>query len=56
MKISCEWLKDYIDVKLKPAELAKLFTMSGLSVDSIERLDGDHVLEIEVTSNRPDWL
>ena len=56
MKISYSWLKDYVDVKLSPEKLAELLTMSGLTVDSLERKGDDSILEIEVTSNRPDWL
>lgn len=56
MKISYEWLQEYVDMKLPPAELKKLFTMSGLSVESMEKAGHDHLFEIEVTSNRPDWL
>lgn len=56
MRISYNWLKEYVDVKLPPDELKRLFTMSGLSVESVEDIPGDHIFEIEVTSNRPDWL
>jgi len=30
--------------------------MAGLEVTSLEESQGDWVYEIEVTSNRPDWL
>ncbi len=56
MRISYNWLKDYVDVKLSPEKLAELLTMAGLCVDSIHKKDGDCVLDIEITSNRPDWL
>ena len=36
MKISCNWLKDYIDVYVPPTELADLLTLSGLEVENIE--------------------
>ena len=36
MKISLEWLKDYVEVVLPPAELADLLTHSGLEVESLE--------------------
>jgi phenylalanyl-tRNA synthetase beta chain len=35
MKISLEWLKDYVDVTLSPAALADLLTHSGLEVESL---------------------
>jgi phenylalanyl-tRNA synthetase beta chain len=56
MKISYNWLKDYINIKLSPEKLGELLTMAGLCVDSIHKKDDDSVLEIEITSNRPDWL
>jgi phenylalanyl-tRNA synthetase beta chain len=56
MLISYNWLKDYVDVKIAPEKLAELLTMSGLTVASIEKTSNDHILDIEVTSNRPDWL
>lgn len=56
MRLSYNWLKDYVDVKVAPEKLAELLTMAGLCVDSIHKRGGDSVLEIEVTSNRPDWL
>ena len=56
MLISYKWLKDYVNVKLPAEKLAEAFTMSGLSVASIKKLGDDHIIEIEVTSNRPDWL
>lgn len=56
MKIACNWLKDYVDVKLSPEKLAEVFMMAGMPAESIEKIAGDHVLELEVTANRPDWL
>lgn len=56
MKITYNWLKDFVDISLTPHELAERLTMAGLEVVSIEEKNGDFVLEIEITSNRPDWL
>lgn len=56
MKITYNWLKDFVDISLKPQTLAERLTMSGLEVTSQEKLEDDYVFEIEVTSNRPDWL
>lgn len=56
MRISYNWLKDYVDIKVPPEKLAETLTMAGLSVDSIERKGDDSILEVEITSNRPDWL
>lgn len=56
MKTTCNWLKDFIDVKLSAKDLAQKLTMAGLEVVSLEEKDGDFIFEIEITSNRPDWL
>ena len=56
MRISYNWLKDYIDIKTSPDQTAGLFTMAGLSVESVKNSPGDSILEVEVTANRPDWL
>ena len=56
MKLPLCWLKKYIDVKLSPQELAEALTMSGSKVEKLETLNGQPVIEIEVTTNRPDCL
>ncbi len=40
MKLSLNWLRDYIQVDLSPAEIAKILTLAGLEVESIETLSG----------------
>ena len=41
MKVSLEWLSDYVDVALSAQELAHRLTMSGTEVGGIEeRGDG----------------
>lgn len=56
MKVSYNWLKEYIPINIKPKEAADRLTMSGLEVKSIEQKGGDYIFEVEITSNRPDWL
>ena len=56
MRISYNWLKEYVNIKLPPEKLAHVLTMAGLAVESVKKSAGDTILEIEVTSNRPDWL
>ncbi len=56
MKVSFDWLKDYVTVKDSAESVAQLLTMAGLEVEHISSFDGDHVLTTEVTTNRPDWL
>lgn len=39
MKISYNWLKQYIDINIEPVELAKILTSIGLEVGSIEHFE-----------------
>ncbi|MBN2211192.1 MAG: phenylalanine--tRNA ligase subunit beta [Sedimentisphaerales bacterium] len=56
MKISLEWLREYVDYTGSTQELAELFTHVGLPVEVIEPVGDDWMLDVEVTSNRPDCL
>jgi phenylalanyl-tRNA synthetase beta chain len=56
MKISYQWLREWVAVELSPRALATTLTMAGLAVDGIEPHGGDEVLELDLTSNRPDAL
>jgi len=56
MKVTYNWLKDFVNIKIAPEALADKLTMAGLEVTSFEKKSADFVFEIEITSNRPDWL
>jgi len=56
MHISYNWLKDYVALNMPPEKLAEMLTMSGTEVTSFEKKGGDYLMELEVTSNRPDCL
>ena len=69
MKFSYSWLADYVDLPpLFSVEggtggasagvevLARELTSVGLNVEGIELTDSDAVLDVEVTSNRPDCM
>jgi phenylalanyl-tRNA synthetase beta chain len=56
MKVSLNWLKDFVDIKVNPKALAQKLTMAGLEVGSVEKYQDDFVLEMEITANRPDCL
>jgi phenylalanyl-tRNA synthetase beta chain len=56
MKISYNWLGELVQLTLNPKELAEKMTMTGFAVESIDRLGDDHILDFDLTSNRPDAL
>ncbi|MEP7074463.1 MAG: phenylalanine--tRNA ligase subunit beta [Acidobacteriota bacterium] len=56
MNISYNWLKDLIEIKLSPEQTAKELTRVGLAVEGIHPHGEDFVLDVDLTSNRPDCL
>lgn len=56
MKLPLNWLKTYIQPGLPADVLADKLTMSGSKVESVETVSGEPVIDIEVTTNRPDTL
>lgn len=56
MKVTYNWLKEFVRIDLAAEALAEKLTMAGLEVVALQKQAGDFVFEIEVTSNRPDCL
>jgi phenylalanyl-tRNA synthetase beta chain len=56
MKISLEWLGQFLNGSLAAEQLADALTNGGLPVETIEQHGNDAVLDVEVTSNRGDCL
>jgi phenylalanyl-tRNA synthetase beta chain len=56
MKISLEWLGDFLSSVPDASAAAEALTHAGLPVESIESHGPDTVLDVEVTSNRSDCL
>jgi phenylalanyl-tRNA synthetase beta chain len=57
MRLVISWLRDFVDVKASPEEIAGTIGLRGFEVASIESLPGgDAVIDFEVTANRPDCL
>src|SRR6184192_4260411 len=56
MLISYNWLRELTATTLAPQELRERLTNVGLAVDAVAERDGDHVLDVEVPSNRGDCL
>jgi phenylalanyl-tRNA synthetase beta chain len=38
LRVSLEWLKEYVDIEMSPAELADALSMSGTAVDRVHKL------------------
>jgi phenylalanyl-tRNA synthetase beta chain len=55
MKVTLKWLRDYVDIKLTPEELAERLTMSGLEVKGVQTIGGtwDNVVIGEVIAVNP---
>ena len=56
MKISLNWLSDYIETGLGADQIAEILSDLGFPCEGIEHLDNDAVIDIEITSNRGDCL
>jgi len=68
MKVLYSWLRDFVDVTDSPAEIGRRLSLRGLALEGIDAappgdeppgrapIDGDAVLDFDVTANRPDCM
>ncbi|MEN6561720.1 MAG: phenylalanine--tRNA ligase subunit beta [Acidobacteriota bacterium] len=56
MKISQDWIREYVAVDLPRQELVDKLTMIGWVPETVEEKGGDLVLDLETYANRPDTL
>jgi phenylalanyl-tRNA synthetase beta chain len=56
MRLPVKWLKKYVETGWNAQTLSEKLTLSGTKVEHVEDVDGEDVLVIEVTTNRPDCL
>lgn len=54
--ITHSWLKTLLEIDKQPRVIAEFLSLSGPSVEKVEKVGDDFVYHIEVTSNRPDVL
>jgi len=54
--IPVSWLRDFIKTKADPKQIANCLSLCSQSVERIHHQNNDSILEIEITSNRPDCL
>jgi phenylalanyl-tRNA synthetase beta chain len=56
MIVSWNWLRDYVPLAITPQELVQRLMMAGLNLERTEALGNDVLIDLEITSNRPDCL
>jgi phenylalanyl-tRNA synthetase beta chain len=56
MKISAQWLHDFVDLQVTPKQLAEDLTLAGIAVESVSGEGDDAVFETDITTNRPDAM
>jgi phenylalanyl-tRNA synthetase beta chain len=56
MKVSYNWLREFVDATASPEEMASRLALSGTNIAGIEKTAKDAVMDAEITSNRPDCL
>ena len=56
IKIIDSWLREYLETKATAHEISRELSLASVSVDRTDKLDGDYVYDIEVTTNRPDLM
>src|SRR6058998_2270803 len=56
MKISPQWLRDFVDLRVDDRQLADDLTLAGVAVESISGEGEGTVFEMDITTNRPDAM
>src|ERR1700693_5329888 len=56
MKISPQWIRDFVDVPVDDQRLAEDLTAVGIAVEGISGSGADTVFEMEIGTNRPDAM
>ena len=56
MKLSPQWVRDYVDLSVDDQRLAEDLTNVGISVEGISGSGADTVFEMEIGTNRPDAM
>jgi len=56
MKISPNWVREFVDIRVDDQQLARDLSSHGINVEGISESDGSTVFEVEFTANRPDTM
>ena len=56
MKLSSQWIREFVDLSVDDRRLAEDLTGVGIAVEGISGSGGDTVFEMEIGTNRPDAM
>jgi len=56
MKVSLNWLTEYVEISMPARQLADMLIAMGLNAEEVVETPTDVVLHVDVTTNRPDCL
>lgn len=56
MKLSYNWLKEFVDINVTPDQLARDLNFFGHEVEGIKKIENDWILDLSITANRGDCL
>src|ERR1700723_3863692 len=56
MKISPQWVRDFVDLNVNYHQLADDLTLAGIAVESVSGEGDDTIFEMDITTNRPDAM
>src|SRR5580704_12200791 len=56
MKLSPQWIRDFVDLSVDDQKLAGDLTAIGIAVEGISGSGADTIFEMEIGTNRPDAM
>src|SRR2546428_7746626 len=56
MKLSPQWIRDFVELRVDDRRLAEDLTAAGIAVEAINGSGEDTVFEMEIGTNRPDAM
>jgi phenylalanyl-tRNA synthetase beta chain len=56
MKISPQWLRDFVELNVNYHQLAEDLTLAGIAVESVSGEGEATIFEMDITTNRPDAM
>src|SRR5579872_4257856 len=56
MKISPQWVRDFVDLNVNYHQLAEDISLAGIAVESVSGEGDETIFEMDITTNRPDAM